>query len=61
MAQRHIEKVRMDTLSVTAEPASSVHVLPSVDVYAVNVPPLRVTLRYWGTTPLMMEMRCPCI
>src|SRR5437660_4999195 len=39
------------TLSVTLEPGTGVHVSPSLDVEAVNVPPDRVARTYTGVVP----------
>src|SRR6185437_7700740 len=36
---------------VTVEPGISVQAVPLADVYAVNVLPTRVTLKYCGTVP----------
>src|SRR5579863_3057598 len=49
-----------ETLRVTVEPGTSVHVAPSADVYAVNVVPLRSTLRYAGTVPDTVSIRLSC-
>src|SRR5689334_6887818 len=44
------------TFTVTLEPAIAVQVTPSLEVYAVNVVPVRPTCRYVGTVPAMVAI-----